>query len=248
MVYRTLHTYILRELLRIFLLTASALTTLMAFGGTFRPLTRQGIDISQLMIIMFNLMPAMLAYAIPIAALFAAVLVYWRLSTDNELTACRAGGISFRVIVIPAFFLGLLVASIDLVFVNYVVPFYLEQTERAVMRDIGSLIVSQINHQETFEYNDKIVAYADSAELLPSDDPNVSIVVLHGMAASLLDQGKPDQVKPSVTAVAGGPSQDYESAGEGIRPDRDQPDRCFRIRSGPFLSKSIRLGRPSGGA
>src|SRR5438874_1565599 len=102
MLYRTLHSYILRELLRIFLLTASALTTLMAFGGTFKPLTKQGIDVGQLMVILLNLMPAMLAYAIPIAALFAAVLVYWRMSTDNELTACRAGGVSFLSIVMPA--------------------------------------------------------------------------------------------------------------------------------------------------
>jgi len=69
MIYRTLHVYILRELLRVFLMTASALTTLLAFGGMFKPLTRQGIDIGQVMVLMFNLMPAMLAYAIPIAAL-----------------------------------------------------------------------------------------------------------------------------------------------------------------------------------
>ena len=37
MVYKTLHWYIFRELMRIFLLTASALTTLLAFGGTFKP-------------------------------------------------------------------------------------------------------------------------------------------------------------------------------------------------------------------
>src|SRR5262245_53195121 len=95
MIYKTLHWYILRELLRVFLMTASALTTLLAFGGTFKPLTKEGLDVVQLMKITTNLMPAMLAYAIPIAALFAAVLVYWRLSTDNELTACRASGVSF---------------------------------------------------------------------------------------------------------------------------------------------------------
>src|SRR3954471_19690890 len=132
MVFKTLHWYIFRELLRIFLLTASALTTLLAFGGTFKPFTKQGIEITQLMTIMLNLMPAMLAYAIPIAALFAAVLVYWRMSTDNEMTACRASGISFVSIVMPALFLGLLLASVDLVFVNYVVPVFLQRTERVI--------------------------------------------------------------------------------------------------------------------
>lgn len=192
MIYRTLHSYILRELLRIFLLTATALTMLLAFGGTFKPLTKQGIDVSQLMVILIYLMPAMLAYAIPIAALFAAVLVYWRMSTDNELTACRAGGVSFVSIVMPAFVLGLAVASADLVFVNYVVPHFLQSTERVVMSDLGSLIVSQITHQDKFEWPGKLVVTADNAELTPADKdhPN-AIVKLQGMAASWLDQGKP---------------------------------------------------------
>ncbi|HEY4329400.1 MAG TPA: LptF/LptG family permease [Phycisphaerae bacterium] len=189
MIYRTLHTYILRQLLRVFVMTALALTTLMAFGGTFRPLTKQGIDIRDLLVILLNMMPAMLAYAIPIAALFAAVLVYWRMSTDNELTACRAGGISFSSMVFPALVLGLLVASIDLLFVNYVVPLYLQKTERAVRRDLGSLIVSQISRQEKFQTDLlPMVVSADRAELLPSTNPEESIVVLHGMAAALLDK------------------------------------------------------------
>src|SRR6185369_7150304 len=108
----------------------------------------QGIDVGHVMVLMFNLMPAMLAYAIPIAALFAAVLVYWRMSTDNELTACQAGGVSFMAIVLPAFALGVAVASVDLMFVNYVVPRFLQATERAVRKDLGSWIVSQIERQE----------------------------------------------------------------------------------------------------
>ena len=145
------------------------------------------------MVILFNLMPAMLAYAIPIAALFAAVLVYWRMSTDNELTACRAGGISFISIVMPAFVMGLVVASADLVFLNYVVPQFLQKTERAVVRDLGALIVNQINHQEKFAY-DKYVVTANDAELLPSNDPNTSLVKLHGMLMTILDKGKPTAI------------------------------------------------------
>jgi lipopolysaccharide export LptBFGC system permease protein LptF len=204
MVFKTLHWYILRELLRIFLMTASALTTLMAFGGTFRPFTKQGIEILQLLTIMMNLMPAMLAYAIPIAALFAAVLVYWRLSTDNELTACRASGISFVAMVMPALILGLGVASVDLVFVNYVVPIFLQRTERAVISDIGSIIVSQVNRQETIRIKD-LVIYADSAtekETNDPNDPNAVVVMLDGVSAATLKNGKPRQIVTARQAEA----------------------------------------------
>jgi lipopolysaccharide export LptBFGC system permease protein LptF len=197
MIYRTLHSYILAELLRVFLQTAAALTLLMAFGGMFKPLMKQGLDASQMLVVLFNLMPAMMAYAIPISALFAAVLVYWRMSTDNELTACRAGGISFISLVMPAFALGLIVASADLVFLNYVVPHFLQATERAVVRDLGGLIVGQITHQEKFQY-DKYVVGADYAESRDPPDENTSVVILRGMALTQLDK----KGRPTFTAVA----------------------------------------------
>lgn len=204
MIYKTLHGYILRELLRIFLLTAAALTTLLAFGGTFKPLTKEGIDVGQLMLILLNLMPAMLAYAIPLAALFAAVLVYWRLSTDNEITACRAGGVSFWAIVMPALLLGLIVASADLVFVNYVVPVFLQRAEETVRRDLGTLLVHNIARQEPFEF-EHLVVYADDGQQhavpkseTPEGVDERTIVVLHGMAATQLDKDK----KAAVIIVA----------------------------------------------
>ena len=199
MVYKTLHWYIFRELLRIFFLAASALTTLMAFGGTFKPLTKQGLEITQLLLLITNLMPAMLAYAIPIAALFAAVLVYWRLSTDNEMTACRASGISFVSIVMPALLLGLVVASVDLVFVNYVVPVFIQRTERAIISDLGSLLTTQINQSQKFEYPPFII-YADSARQEPVTQADTSRVILSGMA--VLQQNKVRGSKPKVIIVA----------------------------------------------
>ena len=201
MILKTLHWYMLRELLRIFLLTASALTTMLAFGGTFKPLTKEGLEIAQLMWIMLNLMPAMLAYTIPMAALFAAVLVYWRLSTDNEIMACRAGGVSFWAILIPALLLGLVVASADLVFVNYVVPVFLQRAEAATQRDLGSLLVYKVGRQETFQY-EKMVVYADHGEQhpvaradLPPGIEQRTYVDLWGVAAaSLGSDDRPQQI------------------------------------------------------
>jgi len=209
MIYKTLHWYILRELIRIFLLTASALSILLAFGGTLKPLTKQGIPVFQLMLVLLNGMAAMVAYAFPLAALFAAVLVYWRLSTDNEVTACRASGVSFLTILFPAFILGLGVASADLMCVNFVVPMFTQRMERIVRSDIGAILVSQISRQEAFEYNRMLVVYADGAisevvsgaDLSPEDRQrgvtSQTRATLHGMAA--IEQGRE---KPNVVAAA----------------------------------------------
>jgi lipopolysaccharide export LptBFGC system permease protein LptF len=204
MIYKTLHWYILKELLRIFLLTSAALTTLLAFCGLFKPLTKQGIEVTQLMWILFNLMPAMLAYAIPMGALFAAVVVYWRLSTDNEVTACRAGGVSFWMVLFPALILGLAVASVDLVFVNYVVPVFLKRTEETLRKDLATVLVHNVARREPFQWG-KLVIYADegrqeviSKEQTPPGVDRRSIVILKGMAAAQLDPGG----KPGTLIVA----------------------------------------------
>ncbi len=200
MFYKTLYSYILRELFKIFFLTAGILTIMLAFGGTFRPLTKEGLNLQQLLTVLLDLMPAMLAYAIPLAALFAAVLVYWRLSTDNELTACRAGGISYRAVVFPALLLGLAVASSDLVFVNYVVPLFLQKTEHAVRRDIASVLLYNVGQQQPFRFLN-LVVYADSAYRVPltaeeKPGPGIrrTIVQMRGVAATPLRNNKPTAI------------------------------------------------------
>jgi len=196
MIYKTLHWYIFKELLRIFLLAASALTTLLAFGGTFKPLTKAGLDAVQLMQIMLQLMPAMLAYSIPLAALFAAVQVYWRMSTDNEIVACRAGGISFGTIVMPALVLAVSISLTDFGFVNYIVPVFLQKAERLGRQDMGSLLTFNVSHQEWFKFG-RLIVYADSAQLThaPGNGPAHSIVVLNGLAATQFShEGKPSAI------------------------------------------------------
>ncbi|MEI7766341.1 MAG: LptF/LptG family permease [Phycisphaerae bacterium] len=200
MIRKTLHWYIFRELLRVFLLTTAALTTLLAFGGTFKPLTNEGLNLFRLLTIMGNLIPAMLAYSIPIAALFAAVVVYWRLSTDNEITACRAGGISFFTMCLPAVWLGLLVTMVNMSFAQYVVPIFIQRTEQGIRSDIGQIMVNNIARQEPYEFQN-IVTYADDAVLKRetlADGRERTIVELQGMAAMQLNAER----KPTALFIA----------------------------------------------
>src|SRR6187549_2834261 len=102
---RTLFKYIFRDLLKIFFLTSGVLAGIMSFGGLLRPLTEHGLDASQAAKMLSYFMPAMSTYSLPVAALFATTMVYGRLAADNELTACRAAGISFISMGMPALML-----------------------------------------------------------------------------------------------------------------------------------------------
>src|SRR5205823_10199503 len=130
--------------LRIFFLTVLALAGIMSFGGLLQPLTRQGLEVSQLGRILSYLAPAMTTYALPIAALFATTMVYGRLSADNELTACRASGISHLAMTWPAILLGLLVALVSLLFLSFIVPVFTLKVEKVIYSNIAQLVANKI--------------------------------------------------------------------------------------------------------
>ncbi len=198
---KTLHWYILRELLRIFVLTSSVLTTILAFGGTFRPLTKEGLTLVQLLRVLMDLMPAMLAYSIPLAALFAAVIVYWRLATDNELTGARASGVSYVALVMPAVVLGLAVGLVDMAFVGYVVPRFLQKTSQVIQTDVASMLLHNVDQRQPFNLQNKFVIYANSAYRVPTPSDNQpppgvtrKIIQLRGLAAMPLRNGQPSSI------------------------------------------------------
>ena len=153
MMGRTLFWYIFKDLLKIFMMANGALAGIMSFGGLLKPLTHQGLDADQVgkLLTYFNM--AMLTYSLPIAALFATTVVYGRLSADNELTACRAGGISHLTVTLPAFVLGVLVAILSLVFLCFIVPIYTLKAEQTLYSNMAKLIAGQIqkNHQIDFK-------------------------------------------------------------------------------------------------
>ena len=105
---KTIFWYLFRDLLRIFLMASGALAAIMSFGGLLRPLTENGLDAAQVGKMLTYLTPAMMTYSLPVAALFATTVVYGRLAADNELTACRAAGMSYTAIGLPAVVLGLI--------------------------------------------------------------------------------------------------------------------------------------------
>ncbi len=197
---KTLHWYISRELLRVFFLTTGVLTTILAFGGTFRPLTKQGLGLLQLLTVLTDLMPAMLAYSIPLAALFAAVIVYWRLATDNELTGARASGTSFAFLAAPALVLGIVVGGVDLAMVGYVVPAFLQKTSQSLQTDLASLLLHNVGQRQPFQFGNMVV-YADRAYPIPvpaDDKPpkgvTRQIIQLQGLAATPLTNGRPNAI------------------------------------------------------
>jgi lipopolysaccharide export LptBFGC system permease protein LptF len=170
----TLFKYILKDLLRVFLLTSGALSAIMSFGGLLRPLYEHGLSAAQALKILSYFSPAMTTYSLPIAALFATTIVYGRLSADNEITAARAAGISHGALALPAVVLGLCGAILSVILLSFVVPVFTLKVERVIYSNIAKLVADQIErtHQIKFDHaGTPVTVFAQHAEALPPD-PN----------------------------------------------------------------------------
>lgn len=170
---RTLFGYIFWDLVKIFALTSGVLSAIMNFGGMLRPLYEHGLAIAQVGEILTYAGPAMTAYSLPIAALFATTIVYGRFGADNEVTACRAAGISYLSIAMPAIVLGLLTATISLVLLCFVVPVSMLRVEKIIYSNLAMLASNEIErtHQIRFSQADRpgITVFAQSAKALDPD-------------------------------------------------------------------------------
>ncbi len=116
---RILWRYLLWNWVRIFLLTAiglPAVQSLIALTDDLNKLLGRGVTSDSLPMIFFYGLPEGMFQMMPAAALFATVFTIGPFSRNSELTAAKAGGISFHRLVVPL----LLAASVAAVANFYV--------------------------------------------------------------------------------------------------------------------------------
>ena len=144
---KTLFWYVMRDLLRVFLMTSVTLAGIMSFGGLLKPLMQYGLSGGQVAKMLMYFMPATQTWSLPIAALFATTVVYGRLAADNELTACRAHGISFLTMALPAFWLGIILACVSFACLSFVVPRFTLRAEKVAFQSLADVVQSYAGNQ-----------------------------------------------------------------------------------------------------
>ncbi len=98
---RILTRYVLAEFLKVFLVTLTALTLLMLIVFLGKEAVDQGLGLPQVVRIIPFVLPNALLFTVPGTTLFAACLVYGRLSGSNEVLAVKAVGVSPMKLVWP---------------------------------------------------------------------------------------------------------------------------------------------------
>jgi len=178
----TLHRYIFREAFKVFVLAAVALTLILSLGSILRPIQEYGVGPRHVLYLMGYFLPITLTFVLPMAALFAASLVYGRFAGDNELDACRASGISLVTLVYPGLVLAIIVAIANLILSFHVMPVFIQRAEESLKADAKKIIFRNIQRSGYYKPPDgRYLIYADNADVQNDTLSGVVVAELKGV-------------------------------------------------------------------
>jgi len=136
---RILRTYILKELLQPTCMALVLFTFVLVVGNLVKLtdlLINKGVSTLSIFQMFGLLIPSLLSYTLPMAVLTGTLLAFGKLSSDREILAMKASGISFYAISAPVLLVGLLI-SIGLIPINtHAVP-WSHYATRQLLVDIG---------------------------------------------------------------------------------------------------------------
>jgi lipopolysaccharide export system permease protein len=122
---RLLSRYILRQLALPFLFGLLALTGIMllnVIGRKFGQLVGKGLPWSVIGEVFLLSLPFILAMTLPLAVLVATLYAFSQLTSDNEVTAMRAGGVSTMGLLRPVLLFAAAMSAVTFLFVDQVLP------------------------------------------------------------------------------------------------------------------------------
>lgn len=137
---RLLDKYVLKELLYPFAFGIAAFSSIfIASTMLFRItqyMTKYGASLETIArLFMYNL-PEVINYTFPMSMLLAALMAFGKLSGSSEITAMKAGGVSYTRIVAPVLVVGFFVSMFSMVWAEKVVPAAKLESSRILNEEI----------------------------------------------------------------------------------------------------------------
>lgn len=97
----------------------------------------KGVDIYSVSKLFIFMIPYLITYTLPIAALTAVLLSLGRLSSDNEIVAIKASGINLFTLIRPLLTVGIILSLLLVLFNDRVIP-YAHYATRKTLIEVGA--------------------------------------------------------------------------------------------------------------
>jgi lipopolysaccharide export system permease protein len=153
--------YVLRELLKVFLLTLAGMTVLMLIVGVAHEAIRQGLGPEPILKLVPYATPNALRFAVPGTMLFAACSVFGRMAAGNEIVALKSLGISPMKVISPALALAFLVSLVAVWMNDLAVSWGRRGMERVVLHSVEQIIYGMLRSQSSYRTKQFSVSVKD---------------------------------------------------------------------------------------
>jgi len=170
--------YILRELIKIFLITVGTLTTVLyldKFLFIAENIINRGVSILEVFLIMIYISPSYLALTVPISVLVASVATFNQFSASNEWVAMKSCHLSFMQTMRPVFIFSIFTYIVAVVIMVYALPWgnyaYKQKTYEIIKNrvdinikpnilnyDFKDLVILAKKREKKFQFKDILLA------------------------------------------------------------------------------------------
>jgi len=162
------HRYVLKETLTYSLIAVLVFTIVFMMGKTLKLtdlLVNKGVSLFDIGKLLFYLLPSSLILMIPIALLLGVLITFVRLSSDNEIVALKASGVSLYQLTPPVLFLSVMAYLLSTFLVIYGLPWG-NKGFKYVLFDIAKTKAYTAFKERVFNDSfDGVVIYVDKITL-----------------------------------------------------------------------------------
>ncbi|MBU1077135.1 MAG: LptF/LptG family permease [Spirochaetes bacterium] len=151
--------YTITELIGPFLIGLGFFTFVFVLNPILRlvdMLVVKRVPFNEILLLFIFLLPSTVAIVLPMAVLVAVLMAYGRLSSDSEIIAMRASGISYLRIFYPAILLSIIISIVGIVFNDTLLPngnyafqkLYKEIVQRKPLTQIDEHTLTEISTEK----------------------------------------------------------------------------------------------------